>query len=213
MKVKKILPNFEFEAEIFKTGKIVAGVDEAGRGALAGPVVAAAVVLKPDFQGSEVGINDSKKLNSNQRNELFDVIIDNAICVAIGIIDNNRIDEINILQATQEAMHQAINNLNLKPDFLLIDGNYFISNGIPFKTLIKGDSRSLSIASASIIAKVSRDRWMIEKADIDYPEYSFKKHKGYGTKKHYEAIENFGITPIHRKTFLKKILIKEQSLF
>ncbi len=213
MKNELNMPDFEFEKEIFKLGKIVAGIDEAGRGALAGPVVAAAVILKSDFINTDFGVNDSKKLSAKKRDTLYDVVFNNAISVGIGIIDNYRIDEINILQATQEAMHQAINNLTPKPDFLLIDGNYFKNNGIPYKTVIKGDSKSLSIAAASIIAKVTRDRWMIENADVNYPDYLFSKHKGYGTKKHYEAIKENGITPIHRKTFLKKILLKEQSLF
>jgi len=208
-----MLPTFRLEEEYHKSGIVVAGIDEAGRGALAGPVVAAAVIFKSDFINTDFGINDSKKLSPKKRDELFDIVFNNAISVGIGIIDNNRIDEINILQATQEAMHQAINNLKTKPDFLLIDGNYFKNNGIPYKTVIKGDSKSLSIAAASIIAKVTRDRWMIENANINYPDYFFDKHKGYGTQKHYEAIKNNGITPIHRKTFLKKILIQEQRLF
>lgn len=208
-KEKSQLPDFRFEKDFHNSKSIVAGVDEAGRGALAGPVVAAAVILKPDFHYTEFGLNDSKKLSPKKRDELFYVVLKYAISVGVGTIDNNRIDEINILQATQEAMHIAINNLTTKPDFLLIDGNYFKNNGIRYKTIIKGDSKSLSIAAASIIAKVTRDRWMVNTANVNYPSYLFDKHKGYGTKKHYKAINDYGITPIHRKTFLKKYFNKD----
>ncbi len=206
MKKKNLtLPTFEYEKEYFITGLVVAGIDEAGRGSVAGPVVAAAVILNPDFV-NDVGINDSKQLSAKRREEFFSIIQDNAISVGIGIIDNEIIDKINILQATQEAMHIAIGKLNPQPGQLLIDGNYFRDNGIPYQTIVRGDAKSLSIAAASIIAKVTRDKWMTENADKQFPEYGFAKHKGYGTKAHMSAIEEYGLCPLHRRTFLKKYL-------
>ena len=203
-------PDFSFENQL--ENKIVAGVDEAGRGPLAGPVVASAVIIPRDFP-MDTGLNDSKKLNEKKRNELFDIIHEKALAIGIGIVHNERIDEINILQATQEAMHMAIRELTPIPEFLFIDGNYFRDIQIPFKTIVKGDSRSLSIAAASIIAKVTRDRWMSETAEQEYPGYLFAKHKGYGTKQHYQMIDKYGVCPIHRRTFLKRILNDEPRLF
>ena len=183
--------------------KVVCGIDEAGRGPLAGPVHAAAVILPI---GLEIeGLNDSKKLSEKKREQLFDVICEKAIDYSIGVATEKEIDEINILNATFLAMHRAVEGLKIKPDYALIDGNQYPK--IPFvteETVVKGDAKSMSIAAASILAKVSRDRFMLEKAK-EYPEYCFEKHKGYGTKVHYEAIKEFGPSPIHRLTFLKKL--------
>jgi ribonuclease HII len=192
------------QEEIFKPENIakglIAGIDEAGRGCLAGPVIAAAVMM-PDRNFSDSGIKDSKALTASRREILYDFICSNAICYSVGIIDNNMIDEINILQATVKAMHLAAEQLDPLPELLLIDGNYFRSNGIKYKTIIRGDSTHLVISAASIIAKVTRDRWMSTTAETLYPEYGFAKHKGYGTKQHIEAIRLHGLSPIHRKTF------------
>lgn len=182
---------------------LYAGIDEVGRGSLAGPVCAAAVILPKNFE-NEFGIKDSKKLTEKKRLELFDIITKNAISYSVTFIDNSIIDKINILQATQQAMHKAIDNLIVKPEFLLIDGNYFIPyKNIRYKTVIKGDSKNVSIAAASIIAKVSRDNLMKNVYDAMYPQYNFKKNVGYGTKEHLQAIEKYGPCEIHRKSFLK----------
>ena len=183
--------------------KYICGVDEAGRGPLCGPVAAAAVIMP---EGLIIpGVNDSKKLSEKKREELFDIIIENAISYSVIFEDEKTIDEINILNATLRAMEKAINGLNPKADFALIDGNRNKGITTPSKPVVKGDSLSHSIACASILAKVSRDRLLLE-YDKMYPEYNFKSHKGYGTKAHYEAIEKYGILPIHRRSFLKKIL-------
>lgn len=181
----------------------IAGVDEAGRGPLAGPVYAAAVILKPVARID--GINDSKKLSEKKREELYDVIIENSIAYAVYSIDEKTIDEVNILNATHMAMNGAVNSLSVRPDFVLIDGNSIKNMTLPHKTIVKGDAKSISIAAASILAKVSRDRYIIKMAE-KYPEYGFEKHKGYGTKAHTEAILKYGPCEIHRKTFLKKLL-------
>ncbi len=204
--------DFTFEKPFIHKGLYVAGVDEAGRGPVAGPVVAAAVILIHDFKNI-YGINDSKKLTPQKREEFFDIIRDNSVSIGISIVDNFIIDEINILQATIKAMHQAINQLNSQPVQLFIDGNYFKDIGIQYQTIVKGDSKCLSIAAASIIAKVTRDRWMTEVADKLYPQYQFKQHKGYGTKVHMEAIKKYGLCEFHRKTFLKKFRNEENNLF
>lgn len=183
--------------------EIVCGVDEAGRGPLAGPVYAAAVIL-PKGHIIE-GVNDSKKLSEKKRDMLFDKIIDECVAYSIGISTHEEIDEINILQATFLAMRRAVEGLSVKPDIALIDGNKLPGLDIEERYIIKGDAKSANIAAASIIAKVSRDRYMLEMTD-KYPEYQFEKHKGYGTKLHYEMIEKYGISPIHRRSFLKKIL-------
>lgn len=181
----------------------IAGVDEAGRGPLAGPVYAAAVILKP---GARIdGINDSKKLSEKKREELFDVIIENSVAYAVYSVDEKTIDEVNILNATHMAMNGAVNSLSVRPDFVLIDGNSIKNMTLPHETIVKGDAKSISIAAASILAKVSRDRYIIQMAE-KYPEYGFEKHKGYGTKAHTEAILKYGPCEIHRKTFLKKLL-------
>ena len=182
---------------------VVAGVDEAGRGPLAGPVYAAAVILPNDIIIK--GINDSKKLSEKKREELFEEITEKAIAYNIFSVDEKRIDEINILNATYEAMNGAVNGLSTAPDFVLIDGNRISGMEIPHKTVVKGDSKSISIAAASVLAKVSRDRFICQMAE-KYPEYGFEKHKGYGTKAHNEAILKYGPCPIHRRTFLRKLL-------
>ena len=180
---------------------VICGVDEAGRGPLAGPVCAAAVILP---QGESIpGLNDSKKLTDKKRRELFPVIKEKAVAYGIAFATEAEIDEINILQATFLAMKRAIAQLDGKADFALIDGNRETDFGIPCQTVIKGDSRSANIAAASVLAKVTRDVYMEELAK-EYPQYGFEIHKGYGTKAHYEALRNFGPSPIHRMTFLKK---------
>ncbi len=197
---------YEFEDKYHSEGyKLVCGVDEAGRGPLAGPVYAAAVILPDGLEGA--GINDSKKMSEKKREELFDFIKDNAVAYGVGFATESEIDEINILNATFLAMKRAVENMGAEPDILLIDGNRYAKTGYEEVTIVKGDAKSISIAAASILAKVSRDRYM-KKIALDYPEYEFEKHKGYGTKLHYEKIEQFGILPCHRKSFLKKILNK-----
>ncbi len=181
----------------------ICGIDEVGRGPLAGPVVAGAVVLP---KGSRIlYINDSKKLSAKKREELFDIIKEEALDYGIGIVDNEEIDEYNILNATYMAMNKALNALKKKPDYLLLDAVTIPDLDIKQFPIIKGDAKSISIAGASILAKVTRDRLMYKYDEI-YPQYGFKHHKGYGTKEHYEAIEKYGITPIHRKSFLKNVL-------
>lgn len=192
----------EFEKK-YSDCDFICGIDEAGRGPLAGPVVAGAVVLPKDCR--ILYINDSKKLSEKKREELFDVINKEAVSVGIGIVDSDVIDQINILQATYKAMRAAINNLNVVPDILLNDAVTIPDVNIEQVPIIKGDAKSLTIGAASIMAKVTRDRMMREYS-IVYPEYGFEKHKGYGTKQHTEAIKKFGPCPIHRRTFLKSIL-------
>ena len=188
----------EFENELYESGiKYIAGIDEVGRGPLVGPVVTAAVILPKDFYDER--INDSKKLTEKKRELLYDVIMENAVSVGIGISSEDVIDDINILEATKKAMIEAVNNLSVKPQHLLIDA-VKLNVDIPQTSIIKGDAKSESIAAASIIAKVTRDRMMIE-LDKEHPEYDFKHNKGYGTKKHIEAIEQYGILKEHRKTF------------
>ncbi len=182
--------------------KIIAGVDEAGRGPLAGPVAAACVIL-PENCFIE-GVNDSKKLRAPQREKLYDIILDNAISVGIGIVDEKIIDQINILNATKLAMKQAVSQLSIKPDLLMIDAVSIEDMDIEQRSIIKGDALSISIAAASIIAKVARDRIMND-YDAAYPGYGFTKHKGYGTEEHINAIKKFGICPIHRVSFIKNI--------
>ena len=193
---------WEIEDSHFGNGiQIVCGVDEAGRGPLAGPVCAAAVILPP--HADIPGLNDSKKLSDKRRRELFPVIKETAVAYGIGIATHEEIDEINILQATYLAMERAIQALSVKPELALIDGNRARDFGIPVETVVKGDSRSASIAAASILAKVTREDMMLELADT-YPQYGFEIHKGYGTKAHYAALDEHGISPIHRMSFLKK---------
>ncbi len=195
------------EKEHFDRGvQILCGVDEAGRGPLAGPVCAAAVILPPYIEIP--GLNDSKKLTDKRRRELFPVIQEQAIAYGIGFADHREIDEINILQATYLAMERALAQLSVRPELALIDGNRAKDFGLPVQTVIKGDSLSASIAAASILAKVTRDDLMLEMA-AQYPHYGFEIHKGYGTKAHYEALREFGPSPIHRMTFLKKFYGQE----
>lgn len=190
---------FEYEEKYRSLGySLIAGVDEAGRGPLAGAVYAAAVIFD---EGVHIeGINDSKKLTAKKRDELYDEIIAKARAYSIFSVDEKTIDKINILEATFKAFQGAISGLNPSPDFVLIDGNRAKGIDIPHETVVKGDSLSFSIASASILAKVARDRY-IEEADKLYPEYGFALHKGYGTKAHLEAIKKYGPCPIHRLTF------------
>ena len=195
---------WEYEKELKSKGyKFIAGVDEAGRGPLAGPVYAAAVILKEDAVID--GINDSKKLSEKKREELYYKIIENAIAYSVYSVDEKVIDEVNILNATHLAMNGAVDNLSQKADYVIIDGNSIKNMQTPHETVVKGDAKSISIAAASILAKVSRDRYITDISE-KYPEYGFEKHKGYGTKAHNEAILKYGPSPIHRKTFLKKLL-------
>ena len=193
---------WEIENSYFEKGiRVICGVDEAGRGPLAGPVCAAAVILPPNVEIS--GLNDSKKLTDKRRRELFPMIKEQAIAYGIGLADHQEIDEINILQATYLAMERALAQLPVKPELALIDGNRAKDFGIPVQTVVKGDSLSASIAAASILAKVTRDDLMLEAAK-QFPAYQFEVHKGYGTKAHYAALTDHGPSPIHRMTFLKK---------
>ena len=193
---------WEIEQSYFERGfKFICGVDEAGRGPLAGPVCAAAVILPANIDIP--GLNDSKKLSDKRRRELFPVIQEQALAYAIAFASHTEIDDINILQATYLAMERAINQLDIRPEIALIDGNRAKDFGIPVETVVQGDSRSASIAAASILAKVTRDDVMLKMAE-EYPQYGFEIHKGYGTKAHYAALEKHGDCPIHRKTFLKK---------
>jgi ribonuclease HII len=178
--------------------RLIAGIDEAGRGPLAGPVVASAIILPPDFNAAE--IDDSKKLTPKKRAFLYDVISNGALAVGVGIVDEAKIDEINILQASLLAMDRAVAQLPLRPDYLLIDGSFPIKTDLPQELLPKGDARSVSIAAASIIAKVTRDRLMDTYHDA-YPQYGFLRHKGYPTRDHREAIRALGACPIHRRSF------------
>lgn len=193
---------WEIEDSHFEKGvKLVCGVDEAGRGPLAGPVCAAAVILPPYVEIP--GLNDSKKLTDKRRRELFPIIKEQAVAYGIGLASHEEIDEINILQATYLAMERALAQLSVKPELALIDGNRAKDFGLPVETVVKGDSRSASIAAASILAKVTRDDLMLHAAE-EYPQYQFDVHKGYGTKAHYAALTEHGPSPIHRMTFLKK---------
>ncbi len=202
------MPDESYENQARADGfTIVCGIDEAGRGPLCGPVCAAAVILQP---GCVIeGLNDSKKLSEKKREALFDVIREQAVCYGIAMSTAKEIDEINILQATYLAMRRAVEALKVQPDCALIDGNGKPGLSIEQRTIIKGDSKSVSVAAASILAKVTRDRYMLE-MDRMYPQYAFAQHKGYGTKLHYERIEQYGLCPEHRRTFLKKILEAQQ---
>ena len=195
------MPDFTFENEYYAKGyKFICGIDEAGRGPLSGPVVAAACILPRDIYIPE--LNDSKKLTEKKREKIFDVITESAIGYGIGMASPKEIDEINILNATMLAMRRALESLTPSADFALIDGNIARDFSIPTKTVIKGDSLSASIAAASILAKVTRDRLCLEDAER-YPKYNFAKHKGYSTKEHMDAVRKYGPCEIHRKSFLK----------
>ena len=194
---------WELEEELYAEGaKLICGIDEAGRGPLAGPVCAAAVILP---RGLEIpGLDDSKKLSEKKREELFEQIKEKALCYGIAFADVEEIEELNILGATFLAMNRAFEMLSLKPDIALVDGNRDPGLGLDTRLIVKGDSRCADIAAASILAKVTRDRYMLE-MDRLYPQYHFEKHKGYGTKLHYEALREFGPSPIHRPSFLRKM--------
>ena len=194
----------KYETALHEQGiQYVAGVDEVGRGPLAGPVVTAAVILPADFD--VLGVDDSKKLSEKKREELFEIIKEKAICYAIGMADEKRIDEINILEATKEAMGKAIHSLEIQPEHILIDALTLKNVDIPQTGIVKGDATSVSIAAASILAKVTRDRMMVDYEET-YPGYGFAQNKGYGTKAHYDGLDQYGITPIHRRSFLVKYL-------
>lgn len=206
------LLNFDIEKEYWQKGLLVAGIDEVGRGCLAGPVTAAAVVFKIGELPIE-GINDSKKLSPKDRENLYLKISKIALDYSFYFVNNEDIDKINILKATILAMEAAVSNLKNKPQQLLIDGNLFYNNSYNFKTIVKGDSISPSIAAASIVAKVKRDQWMIEVADKEFPQYDFKTNKGYGTQKHFDAIKKYGICKYHRLSFLKNFATNQNTLF
>lgn len=197
----------QFDLEYLKNGyNLLAGIDEAGRGPLAGPVVAAAVIFKKDTFIE--GVNDSKKITSKQREVLSELIKKQSLSYAFGIVNHKTIDRINILQATLKAMKTAFNKLDENVDLILIDGNKSFVSSVPIKTIIKGDSKSFSIAAASILAKVKRDEIM-RKASLKFPQYFWETNKGYGTKQHIEAIKKHGYTQLHRISFLTKILNEE----
>lgn len=197
--MNEVIDILEYEKKYWDMGlKFVAGADEAGRGPLAGPVYAAAVILKP---GTVIeGLTDSKKLSEKKRDYYFDVIKETALCYSVASVDEKTIDEINILNATYLAFKKAIEGLSIKPEIALIDGNRMGNLSCEMELIVKGDQKSLSIAAASVLAKVSRDRHM-EELDALYPQYGFKKHKAYGTKEHYEALKIYGASPVHRKSF------------
>jgi len=194
----------EYEKSLYSKGyEYICGIDEAGRGPLCGPVVAAAVILK---RGDKIeGVNDSKKLSEKKREALFEEIKQRAIAWSVGIVDEKTIDEINILEATRLAMKKAVEGLYQKPDYALVDAEKKVPIDVPYMPIIKGDALSESIAAASIIAKVTRDRMIIE-LDKEYPEYNFAKNKGYGTKQHTDAIKVHGLCPAHRRSFCKKFV-------
>ena len=196
--------DYSYEIQAHNEGyKVVCGVDEAGRGPLAGPVFAAAVIL-PENYTHDI-LNDSKKLSEKKRDLVYEDIVRDAVCWSVGIATEKEIDEINILNATFLAMKRAVEGLEIKPDLAYVDGNREPHTGVKEITIIKGDGKCMSVAAASIIAKVSRDRFMLE-LDEKYPQYQLSKHKGYGTKLHYEMIEKYGVSEIHRRSFLKNIL-------
>jgi ribonuclease HII len=208
--------NFENELKNFDnsflSGDIcyISGTDEAGRGPLAGPVVAAAVIFPNDVFID--GVNDSKKVPEKKRDELFTKITSSALCYGVGIIENEEIDRINILQASLKAMKIAVSRLTTTPDLILIDGNKSFVSETKTKTIVKGDSKSFAIAAASIIAKVTRDAIMVKAAE-EFPNYNWQKNKGYPTKLHIEAVKKYGATPLHRKTFLKNFTNEELKMF
>ncbi len=191
---------FLYENKLFAEGvTLIAGMDEAGRGPLAGPVTAACCI--PDFSKIVEGVNDSKKLTEKKRESLFDLIKSSSVSFSVVSVDEATIDEINILNATKKAMKEALQKLEIKPEYLLVDA-VKCDFGLPYSPIIHGDALSYSIAAASVLAKVTRDRLMLEYDEL-YPEYGFAKHKGYGTKQHIEALKKYGPCPIHRRTFIK----------
>ncbi len=194
----------EYERALYAKGyEFVCGIDEAGRGPLCGPVVAAAVILKKDDHIE--GVNDSKKLTEKKREELFEIVKERAVAWSVGIVDEETIDRINILEATRLAMKKAVEGLSVKPDYALVDAEKKVPIDVPYSPIIKGDALSESIAAASIIAKVTRDHMIVE-LDKEYPEYGFAKNKGYGTKEHTDAILKYGLCKAHRRSFCKKFI-------
>ena len=203
-----MINNYEYEERLYEEGvEFIGGVDEVGRGPLCGPVVAAACILKENYYLE--GLNDSKKLSEKKRDKLFDILINECVAYGIGIVEPKRIDEINILEASKEAMKIAISNLSVKPEHVLIDA-VKLDLDVPSTPIIKGDAKSASIAAASVIAKVTRDKMMYD-LDKEYPEYGFASHKGYPTKKHIEAIREYGLIEGYRKTYAPiKDMIEER---
>ena len=203
--LERLIKLKEIEKELYQKGfKNICGIDEAGRGPLAGPVVIAGVVMPQDSMIE--GVNDSKKVSEKKREKLYDIILEEAISYSVAIIGQDVIDEINILNATKQGVTQVIDELDVKPDLILVDAlEHINTRGIPYEPIIKGDAKCYNIAAASIIAKVTRDRIMREWDEI-YPQYGFINHKGYGTAKHIAAIKEYGLCPIHRKTFTKKFV-------
>ena len=195
----------DYEQKLFASGlKYIAGIDEAGRGPLAGPVVVGVAIMRPDSMIE--GINDSKKISETKREKLYEKITEEAVDWSVGIVDQREIDEINILNATKKALTIALSNLKVKPDRIMVDALEHIDTlGIPYTSVIKGDAKIYSISAASILAKVTRDRIMKEYDEV-YPEYGFSGHKGYGTAKHIQAIKEYGPCPLHRKTFIKNFM-------
>lgn len=206
-----LLPDLSIEKKFWEHGRLVAGVDEAGRGALAGPVFASAVIFPNGFEPN-FKVFDSKTISSSKREKLYELIISNCLAYAVEMIEVQIIDETNILKATFMAMNKALEKLKDLHPFALIDGNRY-EGSFEFRTIVDGDAKCFSIASASIIAKVERDRWMQNIAHVLYPHYGFDKHKGYGTKQHIEQILEYKPSPLHRKTFLRKILNGQETLW
>ena len=195
----------EIEKDLYEKGfQKIAGIDEAGRGPLAGPVVVAGVIMP---QNSMIeGVNDSKKVSEKKREKLYDLILEQAICYSVAIIGQDVIDEINILNATKQGVTKVVEGLEVKPNLILVDAlTHIDTKGIPYDSIVKGDAKCYNIAAASIIAKVTRDRIM-RQWDEDYPQYGFAQHKGYGTAKHIEAIKEYGLCPIHRRSFTKNFV-------
>ena len=197
----------EIEKDLYNKGfNNICGIDEAGRGPLAGPVVVAGVIMPKESMIE--GINDSKKVSEKKREKLYDLIIEEAISYSVAIIGQDVIDDINILNATKEGVTKVVDGLDVKPDLIIIDAlNHINTRGIPYEPIIKGDAKCYNIAAASILAKVTRDRIMREWDEI-YPQYGFVQHKGYGTAKHIQAIKEYGLTPIHRRSFTRKFVEK-----
>ena len=205
------IDNKQYENELYSKGyKLIGGIDEVGRGPLVGPVVTACVILPEDFVLD--GLTDSKKLSEKKRDMFYDIIMEKAISVGIGIMDEDVIDKVHIYEATKLAMYQAVDNMSVKPDYILIDAMKLDKLDVPSTSIIKGDLKSITISAASVIAKVTRDRMMYELDDL-YPNYGFKRHKGYPTKKHIEAINKYGLIPGYRKTYgpVKEILNGNQN--
>ena len=203
--LERLIKLKEIEKELYQKGfKNICGIDEAGRGPLAGPVVIAGVIMPQDSMIE--GVNDSKKVSEKKREKLYDIILEEAISYSVAIVGQDVIDEINILNATKQGVTEVVDGLDVKPDLILVDAlEHINTKGIPYESIIKGDAKCYNIAAASIIAKVTRDRIMREWDEI-YPQYGFINHKGYGTAKHIAAIKEYGLCPIHRKTFTKKFV-------